>query len=90
MIQAGFDRPHLVQALTRNRPYFALCIGRIEYRLALHTIGVVTLDISGVIAAFETLREQPAAFVSMPISVPVQLLLRNTPEFRPSRTGSTN
>lgn len=66
MVQSGIDRPDLLRAVARNRIYFALAICRIEYRLALHAAGLGTVDISGVVTAFETLREQMAAFAAVP------------------------
>ena len=66
MVESGTDRPDLLHALAKNRVYFALAICRIEYRLALHVVGLGTVDISGMVTAFETLREQMTGFAAVP------------------------
>jgi len=66
MVQSGVDRPDLANALAKNRVLFALAICRVEYRLALHAAGIGTVDISGLVDAFDTLREQVGRFATAP------------------------
>ncbi len=58
MAGSGVDRPDLARALAKNRALFALAVYRVELRLALHSLGVGTVDISGLVDAFEGLRAQ--------------------------------
>jgi hypothetical protein len=58
MVHSGVDRPDLARALAKNRALFAIAICKVEFRLALHATGVVSVDISGLVNAFETLRGQ--------------------------------
>lgn len=58
MARSGMDRPDLARALAKNRALFALAVYRIEVRLALHSLGLGTVDISGLVEAFEGLRAQ--------------------------------
>lgn len=58
MLQSGVDRPDLAQALAKNRILFATAMCKVEFRLALHTAGIGTVDISGLVEALETLRSQ--------------------------------
>jgi hypothetical protein len=58
MLQSGVDRPDLARALAKNRMLFAVAICKVEFRLALHTAGIGSVDISGLVEALETLRSQ--------------------------------
>jgi hypothetical protein len=58
MAGSGADRPDLALALAKNRALFALAIYKVEVRLALHSLGVGKVDISGLVEAFEGLRAQ--------------------------------
>ena len=58
MAGSGADRPDLARALAKNRMLFSLAVYRIEVRLALHSLGIGTVDISGLVGAFEGLRAQ--------------------------------
>lgn len=58
MAGSAADRPDLARALARNRAMFTLAVCKIEVRLALHSLGVGNVDISGLVAAFEGLRAQ--------------------------------
>jgi hypothetical protein len=60
MASSGADRPDLARALAKNRMLFSLAVYRIEVRLALHSLGLGTVDISGLVGAFEGLRAQVA------------------------------
>jgi hypothetical protein len=66
MVQSGVDRPDLAKALAKNRVLFALAVCRVEFRLALHAAGIGQVDISGVVGAFESLRDQVASFSAAP------------------------
>jgi hypothetical protein len=58
MAGSAADRPDLARALAKNRALFALAVYKVEVRLALHSLGVGTVDISGLVEAFEGLRAQ--------------------------------
>lgn len=58
MASSASDRPDLARALAKNRALFALAVYKVEVRLALHSLGVGTVDISGLVDAFEGLRTQ--------------------------------
>jgi hypothetical protein len=62
MVESGVDRPDLARALAKNRVLFAIAMCKVEFRLALHTAGVGTVDISGLVEALETLRSQVSVF----------------------------
>ncbi len=62
MVQSGVDRPDLARALARNRFLFVLAISKVEFRLALHWAGIGTVDISGLVGTFDSLRQQVAGF----------------------------
>lgn len=62
MVRSGQERPELAHALAKNRLLFAIAVCRIEYRLALHTIGLGRVDVSGLVEALDTLRQQVAVF----------------------------
>jgi hypothetical protein len=66
MVQSGVDRPDLAKALAKNRALFAIAICRVEFRLALHSAGIGQVDISGVVGAFDALRDQVASFSAAP------------------------
>lgn len=56
MVESSVDRPELARALAKNRFLFAVAICKIQYRLALHAAGIGTVDISGIVAAFDGMR----------------------------------
>jgi len=58
MTGSGTDRPDLARALAKNRALFALAVYKVEIRLALHSLGLGKVDISGLVDAFEGLRAQ--------------------------------
>ena len=66
MVQSRVDRPDLVRALAKNRMLFTLAICRIEYRLAMQSLGLGRVDISGVVEAFDRLRESAVALQALP------------------------
>ncbi len=68
MVQSSVDRPDLARALAKNRVLFALAVTRIEFRLALHAAGIGTVDISGVVEAFDRLREHAATLAPAPMA----------------------
>jgi hypothetical protein len=72
MVQSGTDRPDLAHALAKNRVLFAVAICKVEFRLALHTAGIGSVDISGLVEALETLRSQ-VSVLSAPLSASNQL-----------------
>jgi hypothetical protein len=66
MVQSRVDRPDLARALAKNRVLFAVAICRIEYRLAMQSFGLGKVDISGVVEAFDRLRESAVAMQALP------------------------
>jgi hypothetical protein len=66
MARAGVDRPDLARALAKNRALFTIAVYKIEVRLALHALGVGTVDISGLVEAFEGLRSQVNVLSALP------------------------
>jgi hypothetical protein len=58
MVHSDVDRPDLARALAKNRVFFALAICKVEFHLALHATGAVSVDISALVNALETLRAQ--------------------------------
>ena len=61
MVQSGMDRPDLARALAKNRTLFMITIYKVEFRLALHAVGMGKVDISGLVDALEALRSQVSA-----------------------------
>jgi hypothetical protein len=68
MVQSQVDRPDLAYALAKNRALFALAICRIEFHLSLHTLGVGKVDISGLVEAFDRLREHAVTLSAVPMA----------------------
>ena len=58
MVLASADRPDLATALAKNQALFAMAVCRIEFRLCLYTLGLGTVDVSGLVHAMDSLREQ--------------------------------
>ena len=65
MVQSGVDRPDLTRALAKSRLLFAWTMCLVEWRLALHTAGIGSVDISVLVDAMEELRSQVNAFKSV-------------------------
>jgi hypothetical protein len=61
MAQSGLDRPELAAALAKNRALFVMALYKVEFRLALHAVGVGKVDVSGMVDALEALRNQVGA-----------------------------
>jgi hypothetical protein len=68
MVRSGVDRPDLAQALAKNRVLFVIAVCKVEYRLALHTVGVGTVDITGLVDALEALRGQVNVLSAAPVA----------------------
>lgn len=66
MVQSRIDRPDLAKALAKNRLIFTFAICRIEYRLAMQSLGLGKVDISAVVEAFDRLRESAVALQALP------------------------
>jgi hypothetical protein len=67
MVNSTVDRPDLARALARNKMLFVMALYRIEIRLLMHTLGIGKVDVSGLVEAMDTLRNQvgflaPASF----------------------------
>lgn len=68
MVQSGLDRPDLARALAKNRTLFVLAIYKVEFRLALHAVGMGKVEISGLVEALESLRSQVSMLSSAPVT----------------------
>jgi hypothetical protein len=68
MVHSGVDRPDLARALAKNRVLFAIAVCKVEFRLALHVIGVGTVDISGLVQALEAMRGQVRVLAAPPLN----------------------
>ncbi|HTA44969.1 MAG TPA: hypothetical protein VK789_21120 [Bryobacteraceae bacterium] len=66
IVQAGIDRPDLVRALAKNRILFTITMFKVEFRLALHAVGVGKVDISGLVDTLEALRAQVSILSAVP------------------------
>lgn len=66
IVQSGVDRPDLVRALAKNRVLFAITLYKVEFRLALHAVGVGKVDISGLVDTLEALRAQVSVLSAVP------------------------
>lgn len=66
MVQSGIDRPDLARALAKNRALFAITMYKVEFRLALHAVGVGKVDVSGLVDALEGLRAQVSLMSAAP------------------------
>ena len=62
MAQSNVDRPDLAAALVRNQTLFALAVCRIEYRLLMTSLGLGSVDVSGLVEAISTLQTQLQVF----------------------------
>jgi hypothetical protein len=69
MLQSSVDRPDLAGRLLRTQAAFTWGVLAVQARVALYRCGVGTVDISGLLAQFDAMREQmtrliPAAIAS--------------------------
>jgi hypothetical protein len=69
LIYSPQDRPDLAQSLLRHRFVFTWAVMMVEYRLALHALGMGPVDVRQLFGALESMRisvgspnAQPAAF----------------------------
>ena len=69
MVQSGLDRPDLARALAKNRTLFTIAMYKVEFRLALHTVGVGRVEIAGLVEALEALRNQVGVLSATPASM---------------------
>jgi len=56
MTHAQQDRPDLAGILYKQQALFALGILRVQWHLALHTLGLGNVDVSGLVGAMESMR----------------------------------
>jgi hypothetical protein len=68
MVQSGLDRPDLARALAKNRTLFVMAIYKVEFRLALHAVGMGRVEISGLVEALESLRNQVSVLSAAPMA----------------------
>lgn len=60
------DRPDLAAALIRQRLLFFVGLGMAHCRLTLHTLGVGTVDVRGLVSTLDTMRLDLQSFVTAP------------------------
>jgi len=58
ILQSPEDRPDLVTALLRQRLVFRYAMAVVHWRLALQTLGIGTVDVSGLVRALEQMGQQ--------------------------------
>jgi hypothetical protein len=56
MTHAGHDRPDLAGILYKQQALFAIGMLNVQWRLALHALGLGTVDVSGLVGAMEYMR----------------------------------
>ncbi len=56
MMYSAQDRPELAGILYKQQALFALGMLAVQWRLVLHTCGVGTVDVSGLVRAMESMR----------------------------------
>jgi hypothetical protein len=56
LVYAPSDRPDLAMTLMRQKALFTIAILAVEFRLALHTFGLGSVDVRGLIAALDNMR----------------------------------
>ncbi len=58
MVHSEHDRPELAAQLLKQRMFFSYALVRVEFRLALHTFGLATVDVRDLIGSVDSLRMQ--------------------------------
>ena len=70
LIHSAADRKDLASALLRQRVTFGLAMFAVQGRLLLHTAGVGTVDVSGLVESLQTMQEQIRSMVAIPQTMP--------------------
>ena len=70
ILLSDVDRPDLAATLAKSQFFFAVGLARVEMHLALHTLGIGKVDVSGLIGVLDTLRKQADQLNSLPSSIP--------------------
>ena len=73
IVHSAEDRGDLASALIRQRFMFALGMLAIEGRLLLHTAGVGTVDVRGLVASLETMQSQIRLLLTPPETAGVSI-----------------
>lgn len=71
LLQSPQDRPDLASSLLKQRMIFTCAIAMVRCRLALQTVGIGTVDVRGVVAALEAMRNQLGQLSQRPARVPI-------------------
>ena len=58
LVHSSQDRPDLAAALFKQRMIFTGAMAAVHFRLVLQTLGVGTVDVRGLVAALEGMRDQ--------------------------------
>jgi hypothetical protein len=66
LLYARRDRPELASALVKQRLTFACAIAQVEFKLALHAVGVGTVDVRNLLDIIDTLRINVDEFAAAP------------------------
>jgi hypothetical protein len=69
-LHSEIDRPDLAWTVLRSKILFAATLCRLDFMLILYRFGIRGVDVSGLIAALETLSAQTRLLVRSPLGVP--------------------
>jgi hypothetical protein len=69
-LHSEIDRPDLARTVLRSKILFAATLCRLDFMLILYRFGIRGVDVSGLIAALETLSAQTCLPVPSPLGVP--------------------
>ncbi len=58
MLDSAVDRPDLAKVLFENKVLFTKTLMRVEFQLAVHSFGVGTVQINGLVEALDSMRRQ--------------------------------
>jgi hypothetical protein len=69
MVHSAQDRSELAGMLMKQRVRFALSMLAVQGRLVLHTIGIGTVDVRGVVAPLEAIQFQVRLLLAPPVAI---------------------
>ena len=73
MLHAPQDQPELARSIVRQRLVFSYAIAVVEFRLALQSVGLGTVDVRRLVDAVESMRDQLRRLSQQVIEQPVVL-----------------
>ena len=68
-LYSSVDQPDLVRSLIKQRMVFTYALLTIEYRLAMHSIGLATIDVHSLVESVEALQGQVRLLMTQPAAV---------------------